>query len=170
MDADIKALVDKKLLSTEEGDDLQWIFRARGGYVADHCYGARRNGSVNEKDSAQAASQWVVEMQLDLLRRTSRVGTLDSYLEDAIRVNLVKECSFLKQLAALQPSVPEDASEAKDKDRTDEASVKQAQDDVRKRMALIESYLAGKVPRNREMERLVPLLMEMTKATPLPAR
>lgn len=167
-DADLDSLAGKKLLAREQVDGLRRTFHSRYGYVKDQCYGAGRARRLDALESAGSASQWITEMQLDLLRQSSKAGTLDRKLSDAIRTNLVTECTFQRSLEVVQADLAarQQALKPEEQGPDSAARARFEQDSRQRRRRLLEAYEDRRLPRDREIERLVPYLMELTKAQP----
>ncbi len=160
-DTDVRTL-EAKGLPKEVGDGLVWMLRARYAYVKDRCYGATQTAKQDDLESAEAASEWVVEMQLGVLRDQCGPGSSNAKLEGAVRRNLVTELTFQHGLQAVRGGQTAGAEEGKD----EAAQAKLAQEATRRKQTLLAAYERRDLPRDRTIQTLVPYLVELTKAQP----
>ena len=166
-DTDITALITKGVVTKDTGESLRWIFHTRHDYIKDQIYGVTATRQQDNLQAAASASQWTVEMQLDVLRQLYRSDTPDKKLLEAVRSNLTLELTFQRRLTIVQGTVAQtETASSEDTKQSDAAQVKQAQDAHKQRQSLMQAYEKRKLPRDRAVQDLLPYIFELTKAQP----
>jgi hypothetical protein len=168
-DGDLAALVARKLLSAEIGEGLRGLFHARYQYVRERCYPTSARSAQTSTEALRAASCWVVELQISLLRQQSRLGSPDRKLLAAVEANLTTELSFQRGLDNMEAEQQrqreallkqaDGKSEQVDWSKFNLAAGKQFEQ-------LVQAYQTRSLPRDRTTPRLIPYLFALTQATP----
>lgn len=176
-EADLAALVAQNALPADTAAVLRTVLQERYHYVEQHCYGPSQRIELTRLEGVEAASRWMVEMQLDLLRQPSTAGSLtaavprsDRKLQQAIQTSLTNELSFLWQCRSARDDLARQRKELADEEAQGR-KVDRSRPDVawvHRQQALVETYQQHRVRADRAIERLVPYLLRLT-LTPAPA-
>jgi hypothetical protein len=172
---ELTALVGQKALPADTAALLRGLMQERYQYVEDHCYGTSTRAELTPLEGAEAASHWVVEMQLDLLRHPPAAGSLtaavkpDTKLRQTVEASLTNELSFLWQCRAARGDL---AGQRKDLDRreADGEKVDRGHLDVawaRQQQELVDAYQQHRIRPDSGVKRLVPYVIRLT-LTPAP--
>jgi hypothetical protein len=173
---DLALLVEQGALPADTGALLRTVLQERYRYVEEHCYGTSPRAEQTRLDGAEAASHWVVEMQLDLLRHPPAAGSLtaavqpDGKLEQTVQASLTTELSFLWQCRTARRDLADQRTEL-DRREAEGGKVDRSRLDVawaRRQQELVEAYQRHRIRPDRGIRRLVPYLIRLT-LTPPPA-
>jgi len=170
-EADLEALTKRTaarraLLSHELAAEIRALLRERFRYLRERSTPTPGGVRLNELEAAVESSQWVVEMQLSVLRKAGPWGARpDEKLAEAARGNLEYELTFLHHHRVFQAGllgrlaeISKQEQEGKTVDRTAfEAECE------RKRRALVDAYRKRKLPRVRVVRAVIPYVLALTQ-------
>ena len=168
-DADFAALAERGLLSRSRAEQLRALFHTRYRYIQGYHYSNRSTIRVSGMEANRTTAQWVIELQLSLLRRppTSKV---ERALAEAAIKNLARELAFLHHLERFeaesdQRRVALMEAEARGGKADMEAFEREYQ---YRRSLLLAAYRQRKLSRVRAIEEMLPYVVALTRARPLP--
>jgi hypothetical protein len=170
-DSDIGALVERGAFSKPIADDLRGLFHSRYDYIEEYHYTDQARFLLTAAQSARITAQWLVELQLDVIRRARAMPEPDERLAAAAESNLAYELTFLQHLDKFEGQ----ADQRRDKLKAGEESGEEVDwqafenDCQRRRNLLLEAYRQRRLPRVRSVERLMPYLVALTTSQPSPA-
>lgn len=174
--ADLDALVAQRALPADTAAVLLTVLQERYRYVEEHCYGSSSRQELTRLAGSEAASRWVVEMQLDLLRRPVASGAPtaavqpDRKLQRAVQASLTNELSFLWQCRAARGDLLRRQQELDGREARGE-EVDRTRVDLewtRRQQALVEAYQQHRVRVDHAIRRLVPYLIRLALTPPPP--
>jgi hypothetical protein len=169
-DADLSALAQRRLLSDQLARDLRRLFHARYQYIQGHHYTTQRRIEITETQSARGAADWVVELQLALLRTTYPDPDRNRRLISAAESNLSYELTFLYHLDKFEAEA--DRRRANLKTSEDEGKTVDWQafdtDCARRYRLLLEAYRARRIPSAPAVRDLLPYACALTQSRPPP--
>ncbi|MCJ7751445.1 MAG: hypothetical protein MUQ65_10185 [Armatimonadetes bacterium] len=168
-DADFAALAQRGVLSRSRGEQLRALFHARYRYIQSCHYGNRSTIRVSGVEASRTTAQWVIELQLSVLRRQPTSKADRELAEAAIR-NLAYELSFLRHLDEFEADSDRRRVALTDKESAGgkvdrEAFEKEYQ---YRRSLLLETYRQKKLSKVRAVEEMVPYILALTRARSLP--
>ena len=181
-EADLESLTRSQpgrpaLLSKEIADELAAVYRGRCQYLQDHLLQSPGSAiRLSALEAAADAAQWVVEMQLSVLRK-ARQGPLvpeqppDPKLAEAARANLEYEFTFLHHHRDFQAGLLRRRAELVKREQ-DGKAVDWPAFEVeceRKRSALLRAYRQRRLPTVRVVRATMPYLAALTQADASPA-
>ncbi|UCC68464.1 MAG: hypothetical protein JSV79_00575 [Armatimonadota bacterium] len=169
-DADISALAQRHLLSDQPARDLRRLFHARYRYISEHHYTTQRRIEITETESARGAAEWVVELQLALLRTTYPDPDRNRKLISAAESNLSYQLTFLYHLDKFEAEA--DRRRANLKAREDEGKTVDWQafdtDCARRYRLLLDAYRARRIPSAPAVRELLRYICALTQSRPPP--
>lgn len=167
-DADLSALAERHLLSAQFADDLRHIIHARYQYIRDHYYTTQSEIWIDEVERARGAADWIVELQLSVLRTAYLNPEQSGRLISAAESNLSHELTFLHHLDKFEAEVKR--RRANFKAREDEGETVDWQtfetDCTRRYGLLLEAYRNHRIPRAPSVQDLLPYLQDLTRSRP----
>ena len=168
-DADFAALAERGMLSRSRGEQLRALFHARYRYIQGCHYGNRSTIRVSGVEAGRTTAQWVIELQLSVLRRAP-TSKADRELAEAAIKNLAYELTFLHRLDAFEAESDRRRVTLMDKEAAGgkvdlEAFEKEYQ---YRRSLLLETYRQKKLSKVRAVEEMLPYVVALTRARPLP--
>ena len=168
VEAGIAALVSRKLLSQETGDRLRGLFQARYQYLQDRCYPTSDKTTVTAQEAARRASDWVMELQFNLLRQQGRQGPVGRELLDAIHTNLARELTFQQRLADLEQEQARrrEALAKKEEQKEPVDWTRFESESTQRWLSLYDAYQSRALRPDRTTSRLIPYLVDLTTAQP----
>ena len=164
-DADLTALIAQKRLPAEAGEALRRLFHARYSYITDHHYLAQSQQNRTAFVSAQQTSQWVIEMQLALLRKQYGAAPPDEKLRKGGEAALAFELAFQQQCAALSDELEQRRKKLTEKEAQQQPVDWNSLEEARRRRetALHASYQARRISFDRGLRRLMPYVLSLTQ-------
>jgi len=167
-DADLSALAGRHLLSDQLAGDLRRLFHARYEYIKGHHYTTQYRIEINEADRARGAADWVIELQLSLLRTAYADPDQNQRLISAAQSNLSYELTVLYHLNKFEAEA--DRRRANLKAREDEGKTVDWQafdtDCARRYGLLLEAYRARRIPGAPSVRDLLPYICALTRSQP----
>lgn len=169
VDADFSALAERGALSRRRGEQLRTLFHMRYRYIQGCHYSNRSTIRVSGADASRTTAHWVIELQLSVLRRepTSRA---ERELAEAAITNLTYELTFLQQLDAFEAESDRRRMALMDREEAGEEVAMDAfqREYEYRRSLLLEAYRKKKLPKARAVEEMLPYVLALTRARPLP--
>lgn len=168
-DADFAALAQRGALSRSRGEQLRALFHARYRYIQGCHYSNRSTIRVSGAEASRTTAQWVIELQLSVLRRVP-TSKADRELAEAAIKNLAYELTFLHHLDAFEAESDRRRVALMDKEAAGgkvdlEAFEKEYQ---YRRSLLLQAYTQKKLSRVKAVEEMLPYVVALTRARPLP--
>ncbi|MCJ7751587.1 MAG: hypothetical protein MUQ65_10920 [Armatimonadetes bacterium] len=168
-DADFVALAQRGVLSRSRGEQLRALFHTRYRYIQSCHYSNRSTIRVSGAEASRTTAQWVIELQLSVLRRAPTSKAERELAEAAIK-NLSYELTFLHHLDAFEAESDRRRVALMDKEAAGgkvdlEAFEREYQ---YRRSRLLEAYRQKKLSKVRAVEEMLPYVVALTRARPLP--
>ena len=168
-DADFAALAERGVLSRWRGEQLRALFHARYRYIQGCHYGNRSTIRVSGAEASRTTAQWVIELQLSVLRRVPTSKAERELAEAAIK-NLAYELTFLHHLDEFEADSDRRRMVLMDREAAGgkvdlEAFEKEYQ---YRRSMLLEAYRQKKLSKVRGVEEMLPYVVVLTRARLLP--
>ncbi len=170
-EADLEALTKRTaarraLLSHELAAEIRALLRERFRYLRERSTPTPGGVRLNELEAAVESSQWVVEMQLSVLRKAGPWGARpDEKLAEAARGNLEYELTFLHHHRVFQAGLLgrlAEISKQEQAGKTVDRTAFEAECE-RKRRALVDAYRKRKLPRVRVVRAVIPYVLALTQ-------
>ncbi len=167
--SDLAALAQRGALSKANAEQLRNLFHMRYQYIGECHYSTRSSIRVSGAEASRAAAQWVVELQLSLLQR-SPTSKAERELAEAAKENIAYQLAFVHHLDEFEAE--SDRRRMKLRDRQEagaEADLEAFEAEYhRKRNLLLEAYRQRRLPRVRAVDEVIPYVVALTRAKPLP--
>lgn len=168
-DADFAALAERGVLSQPRSEQLRALFHTRYRYIQECHYSNRSTIRVTGVAASRTTAQWVVELQLSILRRQP-TSKADEYLAEAAMGNLAYELTFLHHLDAFEEESDRRRMALMDKQTAGEdVDLEGFEKEYQyRRSRLLEAYRNKRLPKVASVNELVPYIVALTRARPLP--
>lgn len=168
VDADVAELVKAGLLSVPVAAGLARLFHDRYQYILTRHYTSQSEIKLSGLEAAAAASHWIVELQLGVLRRGSVGPDGRPAPSDAIESTIAYELSFLEEYNRFEAEVEKRREVlAQQQAAGKEVDTKAFDDDCeRRRLLLLEAYQGHRIRVSRSVRSLLPQVMALTRSRP----
>ncbi len=163
-DTDLTTLVQRDELSKSIAEDLRKLIHMRYRYLTEYHYTKRSVFKVSEAEASVTAAQWVIEMQLSLLRRPPKTKA-DEELAAAAISNLTYQLTFLYHAFQFEEEADRRRLKLREKEKSGEKVDWDAFDvDYQKRRnSLVAAHRRHDLPRARAVEELIPYIVSLTR-------
>jgi len=168
-DSDLAALRERGVLAKPVAEQLRTLFHMRYRYIGECHYSNRSTIRVSGAEASRTAAQWVIELQLSVLRR-SQTSQADRELAKAARENLAYQLTFIHHLDAFEAESDRRRIELQKREvgEQDSESAAFEAEYQRKRNRLVEAYQQRRLPGVRSVDGIIPYLVALTRANPVP--
>jgi len=165
---DLATLAKAKLLRADVAGHLSRLLQSRYSYLVIQQYPTESYASLSPLEAATSASQWIIEMELCLLRRAANGVETEERVIRAARSNLTFELAFLYHCQQFEEEAERHRRELRAAESGGTSVDWQSFDnDYQRRLSrLLEAYRRKDLPRARPVEMMVPYLLALTEATP----
>jgi hypothetical protein len=169
VDKDLKALRQRGAIPAGAAEQLRAVFHARYGYIRESQYSARSAIHASGAEAARSAARWVIEFQLDVLRKPSTCKAEETLHQMALS-NVGYQLTFLSHLDAFEAEADRRRMalrERQDHGETVDMAAFEAECEM-KRIALLDAYRDKKLPKAKSVEQVLPYVLALARAKPAP--
>lgn len=164
---DLPALAKAGLLPTEVAADLADLLQTRYSDLETRHYATERYVSLSAQEAATSASQWVIGLELSLLRRAAEGTETDSKVVEAATSNLAFELTFLYHLRRFEEEAQRRRELQSHQANGKSVDWRPFDDDYQRRLSLLlEAYRRRKLPQARPVQNMMPYVLALTEARP----
>ena len=163
---DLSALAKRGPLPDRVATDLGRLFQDRHAYISTRHYTSESNVTLDAFAAAQIAAQWVVEMELAVLRRAASGSAADQRVAAAAADNLAFELTFLSECRSFDGQVQRRRQELQKGEKDGKPVDWQAFENERQRRSdlLLQAYRQKSLKVGRSVRDLMPYLLALTRA------
>lgn len=168
MEADLGKLAAEKRLAPAIADGLRGIFRDRHQYLEQRHYSTEPQVSLSATEAAAATAQWVIELELEMVRRSSPPPE-SARRELAASSRVIEyELAFLRALREFEAETERRRQALADREATgEEVDWKTFENECqRRRNLLLDAYHKRRLRPGRAVRELVPYMLMLTTARP----
>jgi hypothetical protein len=161
----------RHLLPQTVADSLRRLLHSRCEYIQTHHYTTRTYISLTGTESARGAANWIIEIELSVLRSSYLHPREKQHLISAAETNTAYELTFLHHLRRFEAEADRRRADLEAKEEEGETVDWQAFDVEYQTRAnlLLEAYRNRRVPRTRAVDDLLPYVFALTRSRPSPA-
>ena len=166
-DADLTALAQRGALSKSVAESLRTLVHMRYRYLTECHYTRRAVIRVSAAEASVTAAQWVVEMQLAILRRPP-VSEAEEGLAAAAESNLTSQLTFLYHAFAFEEEADRRRLKLREREKAGEKVDWEAFDTEcqKRRNRLLEAHGRRDLSRVRAVGEVIPYVVSLTRQEP----
>ena len=165
VDEDLKALGARGVIPAGAAEQLRSLFHMRYGYIRESHYSTHSAIHASGAEAARSAAQWVIEFQLDVLRKPSTCKA-EEELHQMASSNIDYQLTFLSHLDAFEAEADRRRMalrEREDHGETVDMAAFEADCEM-KRISLLDAYRDKKLPKVKSIGQVLPYVLALSRA------